>query len=69
MANDICSWRKDIALRCIPGLAGVVCLVVAFWMTNPSHATFVLLVAEGVALLGLAAFLVRRYLKTPASPE
>jgi hypothetical protein len=66
MDNQVWSPRKDIALRCIPGLAGIICLVVAFRMTSPSHATFVLLVAEGVALFGLAAFLVWRYLNTPA---
>ena len=69
MDNQACSLRKDIALRCIPGIAGLVCLVVAFRMTNPSDATFVLLMAEGIALIGLAVFLVRRYLKTPASPD
>lgn len=69
MDNQACSLRKDIALRCIPGLAGIVCLVVALRMTSPSQATFVLLVAEGVALVGLAAFLLWRYLKTPTSPE
>jgi hypothetical protein len=66
MDSRVSSFRKDIFLRCIPGLAGIVCLVVAFRMTSPSHATFVLLMAEGVALFGLAAFLVWRYLKTPS---
>ena len=66
MGNQAGSLRKDIALRSVPALAGIICLVVAFRMTNPSDATFVLLVAEGVGLFGLAAFLVWRYLKTPA---
>ena len=66
MDNQVSGLRRDIALRAIPALAGIICLVVAFRMTYPSHATFVLLVVEGLALLGLAAFLVRRYLKTPA---
>ena len=66
MGNQAGTVRKDIALRSIPALAGIICLVVAFRMTNPSHATFVLLLAEGVALFGLAAFLVWRYLRTPA---
>jgi len=66
MGNQAGSLRKDIALRSVPALAGIICLVVAFRMTNPSHATFALLVIEGVALFGLAAFLVWRYLKTPA---
>ena len=65
MGNQFASFRKDISLRSIPALAGIICLVVAFRMTSPSHATFVLLVAEGVALFALATFLVRRYLKTP----
>jgi len=66
MGNQAGSLRRDIALRSIPALAGVVCLVVAFRMTSPSQSLFVILVAEGVALFGLAAFLVWRYLKTPA---
>jgi hypothetical protein len=68
---DTHDWnvRKDIGLRCLPGLAGVVCIVVAFRMTMPSSAMFVLLMVEGVVLFGLAAFLVWRYFKTPASPE
>ncbi len=65
MGNQASGYRKDIGLRSIPALAGIICLVVAFRMTSPSHATFVLLVAEGVALFGLAAFLVWRYVKTP----
>lgn len=67
MGNHVGSLRKDIALRSIPALAGIICLVVAFRMTSPSHATFVLLMAEGIALFGLAAFLVWRYLKTPSN--
>ncbi len=66
MGNQAGSIRKDIALRSLPALAGIICLVVAFRMTSPSHATFVLLLAEGIALFGLAAFLVWRYFKTPA---
>jgi len=65
MGNRVDSFRKDIALRSIPALAGIICVVVAFRMASPSHATFVLLVSEGLALLALAAFLVRRYLRTP----
>jgi len=65
MGNQVVTSRKDLALRSIPALAGIICFVVAFRMTNPSHATFVLLIAEGVALFCLAAFLVWRYLKTP----
>ena len=65
MGNQVWSPGKDIALRCIPGLAGIACLVVAFRMTSPSSAMFALLMIEGVALFGLAAFLVWRYLKTP----
>jgi len=65
MGNQAGRKRKDIALRLMPALPGIICLVVAFRMTNPSHATFVLLIAEGMALFGLAAFLVWRYLKTP----
>jgi len=66
MGNQAGSLRKDIALRSIPALAGIICFVVAFRMTNPSQATFALLAIEGVALFGLAAFLVWRYLRTPA---
>jgi hypothetical protein len=65
MGNQAGSLRRDIALRSIPALAGIICLVVAFRMTSPSQSLFVLLMAEGVALFGLAAFLVWRYLKTP----
>jgi len=52
-------------MRCAPALGGIVCVVVAAKMTSPSESTFALLVIEGVALIGLAVFLVRRYLKTP----
>lgn len=65
MGNLDSGQRKDLVLRSIPALAGIICLVVAFRMTAPSHATFVLLAVEAAALFGLAAFLVRRYLKTP----
>ncbi len=66
MGNQFWSIRKDIALRCAPGVAGIVCLVVAFVTTSPSSAIFVLLLGEGILLFGLAAFLLWRYLKTPA---
>ncbi|TFH34679.1 MAG: hypothetical protein E4G93_04940 [Dehalococcoidia bacterium] len=66
MTNAVSSSRKDIAVRCAPAIAGMVCMVVAARMTSPSESTFALLVIEGVALIGLAVFLVRRYLKTPA---
>jgi hypothetical protein len=66
MNNQAGNLRKDLALRSIPGVAGIICLIVAFRMTNPAHATFVLLVSEGIVLFGLAAFLVWRYLKTPS---
>ncbi|MBN1856748.1 MAG: hypothetical protein JW846_07345 [Dehalococcoidia bacterium] len=69
MTNTASSFRKDIAVRCSPAIAGIVCMVVAARMTNPSQSIFALLVIEGVALIGLAVFLVRRYLKTPESPE
>ena len=69
MGNQAGGFRRDIALRSIPALAGIICLVVAFRMVSPSHATFVLLVGEGVVLFALAAFLVWRYLKTPESPD
>lgn len=65
MAKAISSFRKDIAVRCAPAVGGIVCLVVAARMTGSSESTFALLVIEGVALVGLAVFLVRRYLKTP----
>ena len=65
MGNQAGRLRRDIALRSIPALAGIICLVVAFRMTSPSQSLFVILMAEGVALVGLAAFLVWRYLKTP----
>jgi hypothetical protein len=69
VAQAISSVRRDIALRCTPALAGIVCIVVAARMTSPSESTFALLVIEGLALIGLAGFLVRRYLKTPESPD
>ena len=65
MGISVGAVRKDIALRSMPALPGIICLIVAFRMANPSQAIFVLLVAEGVVLLGLAAFLIRRYLTTP----
>ena len=46
-------------------MGGIVCLVVAARMTSSSESTFALLVIEGVALVALAVFLVRRYLTTP----
>ena len=64
MSNRTNNLRKDIALRSIPALAGISCLLVAFRMTRPADATFVLLAAEGLVLLALAGFLVWRYLKT-----
>lgn len=67
MDNDARTFRKDIVLRAVPGVAGIACIVVAFRMTIPAHSTFVLLVMEGVVLIGLAVFLVRRYLRTPPS--
>lgn len=67
MNNDARTFRKDIVMRAMPGLAGIACIVVAFRMTIPTQATFVLLVMEGVVLIGLAVFLVRRYLRTPPS--
>ncbi|MCK5213349.1 MAG: hypothetical protein KAQ74_05435 [Dehalococcoidia bacterium] len=66
MTNAASSLRKDIAVRCVPALGGIVCMVVAARMSTPSQSTFALLVIEGAALIGLAIFLVRRYLKTPA---
>lgn len=69
MANAISNVRRDIALRCTPALAGIVCIVVAARMTSPSESVFALLMIEGLALIGLAVFLVRRYLKTPESSE
>lgn len=65
MTNAASNFRKDIAVRCAPAVGGIVCLVVAARMTGSSESTFALLVIEGVALVGLAVFLVRRYLKTP----
>jgi hypothetical protein len=65
VANAVSVSRKDIALRCVPAVGGVVCMVVAAKMTSASESTFALLVIEGVALIGLAVFLVIRYLKTP----
>ena len=65
MAKAVSSFRKDIAVRCAPAMGGIVCLMVAARMTSSSEATFALLVIEGVALIGLAVFLVRRYLRTP----
>ncbi len=68
-AEQVDSLRKDIALRASPAIAGIVCFVVAGRVTAPPQPLFLVLVLEGIALLGLAAFLVRRYLKTPATPE
>ena len=69
MANAISSFRRDVVVRCTPALAGIVCILVAARMAQPSESVFVLLVIEGIALIGLAAFLVRRYLKTPTDSD
>lgn len=69
MANAISNFRRDIAVRCTPAVAGIVCILVAARMAHPSESVFALLVIEGIALIGLAVFLVRRYLRTPADPE
>ncbi len=68
-AEQVDTLRKDIALRSSPALAGIVCLVVAARVTAPPQPLFIVLLLEGIALVGLAAYLVRRYLKTPATPE
>ncbi len=67
--EQVDSLRKDIVLRCSPALAGIACFLVAARVTVPPQPMFVVLVLEGFALIGLAAFLVRRYLKTPATPQ
>ena len=69
MANAISSFRRDIAVRCMPAVAGIVCILVAARMALPSESVFVLLVIEGIALIGLAVFLVKRYVKTPADSD
>jgi len=69
MASAFNNYRRDIALRCTPALAGIVCIVVAARMAHPSQSIFALLVIEGLALIGLAVFLVWRYVKTPADTE
>ena len=57
--------HRDIALRCAPGLGGVVSIIVAARMTVWMDGPFILLTLEGLALIGLAIYLVRRYLTTP----
>ena len=69
MVCAVSSFKRDIAVRCAPAIAGIVCIAVAARMTQPSESVFALLVIEGIALIGLAVFLVRRYLRTPADPE
>ena len=69
IVSAVNSFRRDIAVRCTPAVAGIVCIVVAARMTQPSQSIFALLVIEGVALIGLAVFIVRRYLKTPPEPD
>ncbi len=65
MDNRAGGFHKHIALRSVPGIAGIVCLVIAFGMVTLTHVMFVVLVAEGIVLIGLTAFLVKKYLKTP----
>ena len=69
MANAISSFRRDVAVRCTPALAGIVCILVAARMAQPSESVFALLIIEGIALMCLAVFLVRRYVKTPADSD
>ena len=65
MSNSASKLHRDIALRCAPGLGGVVSIIVAARMTVWMDGPFVLLTLEGLALIGLAIYLVRRYLTTP----
>ncbi len=65
MSNQSGDFHKHIALRSVPGIAGIACLVIAFGMTALTHVMFTVLVAEGVVLIGLTALLLRKYLKTP----
>lgn len=67
--SAINSFRRDVAVRCTPAVAGIVCILVAVRMAQPSESVFALLVIEGFALIGLAVFLVRRYVKTPETPD
>jgi hypothetical protein len=55
----------DIALRVSPAPAGFICILVAARMTVRTGGPFSALIVEGAVLLGLAVFLVRRYLVTP----
>lgn len=65
VSNSASNLHKDIALRCAPGLGGIVSIIVAARMTVWMGGPFVLLTLEGLALIGLAIYLVRRYLTTP----
>jgi len=55
----------DIALRAIPALGGSICILTAARMTSRTGGPFIVLLIEGAVLVGLAVFLVRRYLSTP----
>ena len=65
MSKSDSKLHRDIALRCAPGLGGVVSIIVAARMTVWMDGPFILLTLEGLALIGLAIYLVRRYLTTP----
>jgi hypothetical protein len=62
MVNKM-AW--DIALRAAPAPGGFICVAVAARMTPGAGAQFAALLIEGAVLIGLAVFLVRRYLTTP----
>lgn len=55
----------DIALRATPAPGGFICIAIAARMTPGTGGPFVALLIEGAVLIGLAVFLLRRYLTTP----
>ena len=55
----------DLILRATPALGGFICILIAARMTDRSGGPFIALLIEGAVLIGLAVFLVRRYLTTP----
>ena len=59
----------DITLRATPALGGLICIVIAARMTSRTGGPFVALLIEGAVLVGLAVFLVRRYLATPPADD
>ncbi|MFW6103098.1 MAG: hypothetical protein ACOC7M_02250 [Chloroflexota bacterium] len=65
MAHFTNKTAWDLALRATPALGGFLCIFIAARMTSRSGGPFITLLIEGAVLIGLAIFLLRRYLTRP----